>query len=80
MVSNTRGLCYNHLCQYLANRSSFLCSYKNSWNIVQHLVHNRPAIILGIESSCDDTGCGIIDSNGNILGEALNSQHLTHLK
>lgn len=42
-------------------------------------LHNKP-IILGIESSCDDTGFGIIDSNGNILGESINSQYLTHLK
>ncbi|RZC36577.1 tRNA N6-adenosine threonylcarbamoyltransferase, mitochondrial, partial [Asbolus verrucosus] len=37
------------------------------------------SLILGIETSCDDTGCAIVDTEGNILGEALNSQHLTHL-
>lgn len=37
-------------------------------------------IILGIETSCDDTGCALVDSNGNVLGEALHSQHLVHLK
>lgn len=37
-------------------------------------------IIMGIESSCDDTGCALIDDHGNILGEALHSQHLVHLK
>jgi len=41
---------------------------------------DRPAIILGIETSCDDTGVGIVDTTGKILGEALNSQHQTHLK
>ncbi|KAK2586885.1 hypothetical protein KPH14_009822 [Odynerus spinipes] len=49
---------------------------KNRRNFSSH----KPAIILGIESSCDDTGCGIVDSNGNILGEALHSQHSLHLK
>lgn len=39
----------------------------------------RP-FILGIETSCDDTGCAIVDGNGNILGDALHSQHLTHLR
>ncbi|KAG5891069.1 hypothetical protein JTB14_005706 [Gonioctena quinquepunctata] len=39
----------------------------------------KRAIILGIETSCDDTGCAVIDTEGNILGEALNSQHLVHL-
>lgn len=37
-------------------------------------------IVLGIETSCDDTGCAIVDSNGKILGEALNSQQQIHLK
>lgn len=40
---------------------------------------DRP-FILGIETSCDDTGCGIVDGKGRILGEALNSQHLVHLR
>ncbi|KAK7793402.1 hypothetical protein R5R35_014308 [Gryllus longicercus] len=35
--------------------------------------------ILGIETSCDDTGCAIVDDSGNILGEALNSQQEIHL-
>ncbi|XP_060518694.1 tRNA N6-adenosine threonylcarbamoyltransferase, mitochondrial isoform X2 [Cylas formicarius] len=36
-------------------------------------------VILGIETSCDDTGCALVDSTGNLLGEALHSQHLVHL-
>lgn len=32
------------------------------------------SIILGIESSCDDTGCAIVDSNGQVLGESVSSQ------
>ena len=31
-------------------------------------------IVLGIESSCDDTGVALVDDNKNILGEALQSQ------
>ena len=30
--------------------------------------------VLGIETSCDDTGAAVVDDKGNILGEALNSQ------
>jgi len=41
---------------------------------------DKSAIILGIETSCDDTGCGIINTAGKILGEAINSQYLAHLK
>ncbi|XP_066254787.1 tRNA N6-adenosine threonylcarbamoyltransferase, mitochondrial [Euwallacea similis] len=37
------------------------------------------AIILGIETSCDDTGCGIVNTEGDILGQALHSQHRIHL-
>lgn len=40
----------------------------------------KHGIILGIETSCDDTGCAVVDTCGNILGEALNSQHIVHLK
>ena len=35
--------------------------------------------VLGIESSCDDTGAAVVDSNGVILGEALNSQTALHV-
>ncbi|XP_075970722.1 tRNA N6-adenosine threonylcarbamoyltransferase, mitochondrial-like [Anticarsia gemmatalis] len=37
-------------------------------------------IILGIETSCDDTGCAVIDGSGNILGESLYSQNAIHTK
>lgn len=39
----------------------------------------RP-LILGIETSCDDTGAAIIDKNGTIFGEAINSQLEIHLR
>lgn len=39
----------------------------------------RP-IILGIESSCDDTGAAILDRNGAIIGESLHSQQNHHLR
>ena len=34
--------------------------------------------VLGIESSCDDTGAAVIRSDGMILGESLASQHAIH--
>ncbi|XP_061464207.1 tRNA N6-adenosine threonylcarbamoyltransferase, mitochondrial [Rhineura floridana] len=37
-------------------------------------------IVLGIETSCDDTGAAVVDETGNILGEALHSQSEVHLK
>ncbi|XP_071443007.1 tRNA N6-adenosine threonylcarbamoyltransferase, mitochondrial isoform X2 [Hetaerina americana] len=39
----------------------------------------RTNVIMGIETSCDDTGCAIVDSSGNILGECLNSQQQVHI-
>ncbi|XP_046830870.1 probable tRNA N6-adenosine threonylcarbamoyltransferase, mitochondrial isoform X3 [Vespa crabro] len=62
--------------KHLYPRYSILKSLKKSKKFSSH----KPAVILGIESSCDDTGCGIVDSNGNILGEAINSQCLLHSK
>ncbi|KAM8934166.1 tRNA N6-adenosine threonylcarbamoyltransferase, mitochondrial [Pelodytes ibericus] len=36
--------------------------------------------VLGIETSCDDTGAAVVDENGRVLGEALHSQKEVHLK
>ena len=41
---------------------------------------NKPAVILGIETSFDDTGVAIVDSSGKILGDAINSQQVIHLR
>lgn len=43
------------------------------------LALERP-IILGIETSCDDTGVAILNRNGRILGESLHSQQSLHLR
>ena len=37
-------------------------------------------IILGIESSCDETGLAIYDSDHGIIGHVVNSQHTIHGK
>ena len=42
-------------------------------------VHLRsPFTVLGIETSCDDTGVAVVRSDGLILGEALTSQAALH--
>ena len=46
---------------------------------------SRPAaigrrLVLGIETSCDDTGAAVVDDEGNIVGEALNSQTSLHVE
>ena len=37
-------------------------------------------LVLGIETSCDDTGAAVVDEDGNILGQALNSQTAIHVE
>ena len=38
----------------------------------------EPFTVLGIETSCDDTGVAIVRSDGTILGEAVASQAALH--
>ncbi|XP_052095118.1 tRNA N6-adenosine threonylcarbamoyltransferase, mitochondrial-like isoform X1 [Mytilus californianus] len=42
-------------------------------------VGTHPRLVLGIETSCDDTGAAVVDDKGNILGDALNSQTKVHV-
>ena len=46
-------------------------------------LHNSDSggkLVLGIETSCDDTGAAVVDENGRILGESLNSQTRIHVE
>ncbi|OWF40011.1 probable tRNA N6-adenosine threonylcarbamoyltransferase, mitochondrial [Mizuhopecten yessoensis] len=43
------------------------------------VVHHRK-LVLGIETSFDDTGAAVVDDVGNVLGEALESQTKLHLE
>ncbi|KAJ2939680.1 hypothetical protein O0L34_g14399 [Tuta absoluta] len=36
--------------------------------------------VFGIETSCDDTGCAVVDDSRNILGEAVYSQNALHVR
>ncbi|XP_051009735.1 tRNA N6-adenosine threonylcarbamoyltransferase, mitochondrial [Acomys russatus] len=40
----------------------------------------RHKLVLGIETSCDDTAAAVVDETGNVLGEAIHSQTEVHLK
>ncbi|XP_073503944.1 tRNA N6-adenosine threonylcarbamoyltransferase, mitochondrial [Phyllobates terribilis] len=66
--------------------STTFCTFcKNYWTLkkrtfsVLSLV-NYQRVVLGIETSCDDTGAAVVDENGTILGEAVHSQNEVHLK
>ncbi|XP_075612276.1 tRNA N6-adenosine threonylcarbamoyltransferase, mitochondrial isoform X2 [Balearica regulorum gibbericeps] len=37
-------------------------------------------LVLGIETSCDDTGAAVVDEAGSVLGEALHCQKEVHLQ
>ena len=37
-------------------------------------------LVLGIETSCDETGAAVVDEAGEILGESLCSQKDVHLR
>ncbi|KAJ0179936.1 hypothetical protein K1T71_004527 [Dendrolimus kikuchii] len=64
--------------------------FKQSNTICANLVKNKVLFqcrskyyssnILGIETSCDDTGCAVINDKGEILSEELHSQNLIHLR
>ncbi|KAM4731711.1 tRNA N6-adenosine threonylcarbamoyltransferase, mitochondrial [Anableps anableps] len=41
---------------------------------------SRSRLVLGIETSCDDTGAAVMDETGAILGESLHSQKEVHLR
>ncbi|XP_053663862.1 probable tRNA N6-adenosine threonylcarbamoyltransferase, mitochondrial [Anopheles marshallii] len=37
-------------------------------------------LVLGIETSCDDTGAALVTGNGKVLGEYIHSQQSSHLR
>lgn len=54
---------------------------RNDFRITQNLQNYRPAItVFGIETSCDDTACAVVNSHREVLGEASHSQLQFHLR
>nr|XP_033338812.1 probable tRNA N6-adenosine threonylcarbamoyltransferase, mitochondrial isoform X1 [Megalopta genalis] len=72
-------LYYKRFSKYSMNSNTLSYFCRSDSALLKTLLHSKPAIILGIETSCDDTGCGIVDSTGTVLGEAISSQHNIHL-
>lgn len=53
------------------------------WHSIRSLnrtVCSENTTVLGIETSCDDTGCAVVNGAGKILGESLFNQNLLHLR
>ncbi|KAL6766488.1 hypothetical protein ACKKBG_A36220 [Auxenochlorella protothecoides x Auxenochlorella symbiontica] len=56
-----------------------LCSHGSRAHVRVHSTSRAlPRLILGIESSCDDTGVGIVSPDGRILGASLAGQAAIH--
>lgn len=55
-------------------RAVSVALYPGSKARVPPAAAQAPRIVLGIESSCDDTGVGIVTSDGRVLGEAIAGQ------
>lgn len=45
-----------------------------------NIQHVRNFRVLGIETSCDDTGVAVVNDSGKVLGNSLFSQQKIHLK
>src|SRR6188472_1413253 len=51
---------------------------RKSSAVVTRCYHRRPMRVLGIETSCDETGVALYDSDRGIVAEALYSQVAMH--
>lgn len=79
--SNVKHFPFTILCLKMIFLKHLCIKYNRLHRIFRKFSTNKQRnLILGIETSCDDTGCAIVDNHGNILGEALNSQEKVHLK
>jgi tRNA A37 threonylcarbamoyltransferase TsaD len=54
--------------------------YKLEQECLSGLPLKHPFLVLGIESSCDDTGVAVVSSDGSILSNVVFSQHTIHEK
>lgn len=43
-------------------------------------IYSPNTTVLGIETSCDDTGCAVVNGMGKILGDSLFSQNAIHVR
>jgi len=73
MIDMFRGV-FNHVSRM--HRPQILRCLKRNEST---LTHPERSLILGIETSCDETGAAVVDCHGNIISESLHSQLQTHL-
>lgn len=63
-----------------ANKVSILNLRHIFWGSPSHRKASLSRLVLGIETSCDETGAAVMDETGKILGESLHSQKHVHLR
>ncbi|XP_047020395.1 probable tRNA N6-adenosine threonylcarbamoyltransferase, mitochondrial [Helicoverpa zea] len=68
------------MCSQFANKVTRQCFIPKHRSSLDRQYSNSRLNILGIETSCDDTGCAIINGNGKVLSEVVHSQNLVHLR
>ena len=81
IVPNQRNT-YNSVFKKAAGSLSEFMQVRNlsAEDTANKMENPESRIILGIETSCDDTGAAVVDTNRNILGESINSQTKYHVK
>lgn len=58
----------------------YIVEHGSASGLPTRLATGEPFLVMGIESSCDDTGVSIVRSNGHILSNVVYSQHEIHEK
>jgi hypothetical protein len=67
------GSCSSRTALLRSSNSRRICSHPAAAE-----AGDKPLVILGIESSCDDTAAAVVTSDGRVLGEAIATQADLH--
>lgn len=76
------SLTYSKLSFYRRTVNELLMFCRSTYHrVISHrkCSTKRQRLVLGIETSCDDTGAAVVDNKGNVLGDSLNSQLRIHV-
>jgi len=76
-VACKRQLSYRNSCSLFTRQKIFLTNLKSTFCTD---ANRDRLLVLGIETSCDDTGAAVVNEDGEIVGEALHSQTRIHVE
>jgi hypothetical protein len=62
----------------LDHKNRYFLVHEQLSGLPAQLKDHKPFLVLGIETSCDDTAVGIVSSTGQILANVVYSQHGVH--